>query len=183
MLLQRRCPANLQTLQVSVAATVGAGHFGSTSIATDTLSDSLGSMAVSPGTSCAQLLADSTDTFMTEYEALDPALLGTNAPERLVRQHTNPTTLRVRCNALQLLTGFMLAYIAIGRTDLARARVCRRRGRGGWLAVAGHDTNWWRATGACALCERPGRGVSALGSDAGQQSGPGGVACDGGRER
>ena len=88
MLLQRRCPANLQTLQVSVAATVGAGHSGSTSIATDTLSDSLGSMAVSPGTSCAQLLADSTDTFMTEYEALDPALLGANAPERLVRQHT-----------------------------------------------------------------------------------------------
>jgi|EP01043_Picozoa_sp_COSAG02_P021236 hypothetical protein len=84
----RRCPAGLQELQLTAAAAPVANP-GNTSTATDTLSNSLGSMAVSPETSCssccAQLLADSTDTLMTEYEALDPALLGANAPQRLVR--------------------------------------------------------------------------------------------------
>mgnify|MGYP003330928722 CR=1 FL=1 len=99
MSLQRHCPAGLQELQVTVGTTAAAvANFRSISTATGTLSDSMGSMAVSPETSCssccAQLLADSTDTLMTEYEALalDPVLLGANAPQRLVRYHHPPYT-------------------------------------------------------------------------------------------
>ena len=81
---QRQSQPRLQAAQAMGTSTTPNG----TSVTTDRLSESLGSMAVSLESRCsssAQLLAESTDTLMSEYEALDPALLGVNTPQRLVR--------------------------------------------------------------------------------------------------
>lgn len=83
--MQQRCQADLQTLPITGAAS-HCDHFGA---AADMLSNSLGSMAVSleaSRSSCSQLLADSADTLMADYEALEPTLLG-SSPQRLVRGH------------------------------------------------------------------------------------------------
>lgn len=81
----RRCHEGQQTAQATGARrrTCDAG------VAADAITDSLGSMAVSLEISCAQLLADTTDTFMTESEALGFPSMAFSAPPRLVRHKPN----------------------------------------------------------------------------------------------